>query len=196
MGTYISTIQHEDNFEDAESIVGPDGRNYVHIEGSMSPVDHMCCCAFHGLVPYSGAVVVHIDDDVSNDNATNLTWSTPLKRSKSPADRVQADWHLFYWSQTQLHGGKTLVECADTYGVGGWIKKSENMIAAVVFLDETRSVANSFLLGIKPCTKYHSHAKSSSYDADDTVLKISPRHGIGARLQAKLADATFEVIEA
>lgn len=189
----MSSRSSRDEFVDADVQVAPDGRRWTTIDGDEPVyVDMLCCQTFHGTSPYPGAIVVHLNDDVSNDCAANLKWSTPLVRSRTPADRIQNDWHLFYWSTTMTTGaGFSLKECVENFGVGGWVCESKNMVAALVFLDDSRSASNSFLLAIKPMRKSHSFCPITAQEEDPCVLKICPRHGVGKVLVNGLAQATF-----
>ena len=193
VATSTATTTTDDDWEDVEPVLGPDGRRYLDLndDGQMQPADTLVCRTFRGPPPYADALVVHLDGDFANDDAENLEWSAPLVRSKAPPDRVQADWHAFYWSETASFDGKTLQECVDAYGVGGWVSRAKNMVAALVFLSAERSAANSFLLALKPRTKNHAHAPVTAHERDPQVLKVSPRHGLGARLRAQLIAATF-----
>ena len=174
---------------------GPDGRNYIKVPCAaagkgvgvmMQHVDAMCCRAFHGPPPYKGAVVVHLDDDFANDHAAPGVVHAAEAFARSAA-RVQNDWHLLYWAPRKTFGGKTLQECADAYGVGGWVSKRQNMAAALVFLD-ARCAADLLLAGCEaPDQLPRARVRAPAEDADPGVLTLCPRHGLGARLASQPA---------
>lgn len=42
------------------------------------------CEAFHGLPPFDGAVVIHIDEDAHNNRPDNLKWGTQKENLNAP----------------------------------------------------------------------------------------------------------------
>ena len=82
--------------------------------------------------------------------------------------KLKCDWDTFYWSdEFKSRDNETLRQCFHTYGVGGWMSSSKDMVAALIFLDSTRSACNSWLLGVKT---FHSNKQEDVelYQDDDT----------------------------
>ena len=74
--------------------------------------------------------------------------------------KLKCDWDTFYWSdEFKSRDNETLRQCFHTYGVGGWMSSSKDMVAALIFLDSTRSPCNSWLLGVK---HFHSNKQEAS----------------------------------
>lgn len=53
-----------------------DGRFIAIIDGKTFKVHRMIAEAFHGPVPFEGAVVMHLDENAANNRASNLKWGT------------------------------------------------------------------------------------------------------------------------
>lgn len=47
-------------------------------------VHRLVCEAFHGEPPFDGAVVIHIDEDATNNNPSNLRWGTQKENLNAP----------------------------------------------------------------------------------------------------------------
>lgn len=47
-------------------------------------VHQLVCEAFHGVKPYTGAVVIHIDEDATNNAPNNLRWGTQKENLNMP----------------------------------------------------------------------------------------------------------------
>lgn len=53
-----------------------DARFIVVYKGKSYKVHQLICEAFHGERPFSGAVVMHLDENAANNRADNLSWGT------------------------------------------------------------------------------------------------------------------------
>jgi hypothetical protein len=51
-------------------------RPSIYFNGKNYRVSRLVCEAFHGPSPFDGAVVMHIDDDQTNNKPENLKWAT------------------------------------------------------------------------------------------------------------------------
>ena len=47
-------------------------------------IHRLVCEAFHGQPPYAHAVVIHIDEDATNNNYLNLKWGTQKENLNMP----------------------------------------------------------------------------------------------------------------
>lgn len=47
-------------------------------------VHRLVCEAFHGPAPFDGAVVIHLDEDATNNHASNLKWGTQKENLNMP----------------------------------------------------------------------------------------------------------------
>ena len=47
-------------------------------------VHRMVCEAFHGPAPFAGAVVIHLDEDATNNRPSNLRWGTQKENLNMP----------------------------------------------------------------------------------------------------------------
>ena len=57
----------------------------VHFRDTGTIKVHQAVCeAFHGLKPFSEAVVIHIDEDALNNEFTNLRWGTQKENLNAP----------------------------------------------------------------------------------------------------------------
>ena len=48
-------------------------------------VHRLVCEAFHGKPPFDGAIVLHLDEDPSNNRPENLRWGTRKENQNFPA---------------------------------------------------------------------------------------------------------------
>lgn len=62
-------------------------RFVTNIDGVNYKVHRMVCEAFHGLAPFEGAVVMHIDEDSRNNRPENLRWGTQRENLNFPLCR-------------------------------------------------------------------------------------------------------------
>lgn len=54
-------------------------------------VSRLVCEAFHGLSPFEGAVVMHLDDDSLNNRPENLKWATQWENLSTPSSKPRLD---------------------------------------------------------------------------------------------------------
>ena len=47
-------------------------------------VHRLVCEAFHGPAPFAGAVVIHLDEDATNNRPENLRWGTQKENLNMP----------------------------------------------------------------------------------------------------------------
>ena len=59
--------------------MGFHNRHYGNIK-----VHRLVCEAFHGQKPFAKAVVIHLDEDATNNRAENLTWGTQKENLNMP----------------------------------------------------------------------------------------------------------------
>lgn len=64
--------------------VAPDGRVQVGIRGKTHRLHQLVCETFHGPKPFPGAVVMHLNDDQTDNRAANLKWGTQKENLNSP----------------------------------------------------------------------------------------------------------------
>lgn len=60
-------------------------RPTLYFNGKNYRVSRLVCEAFHGKSPFDGAVVMHIDDNPSNNRSNNLKWGTQKENLNSEA---------------------------------------------------------------------------------------------------------------
>jgi HNH endonuclease len=53
-----------------------DGRFIINIRGRTYKIARLVAEAFHGPAPFDGAVVMHLDENATNNRASNLKWGT------------------------------------------------------------------------------------------------------------------------
>lgn len=56
--------------------------------GKTFKVHRLVCEAFHGLAPFKGAIVLHLDEDPSNNRPENLRWGTRKENQNFPAAKA------------------------------------------------------------------------------------------------------------
>jgi hypothetical protein len=56
---------------------------YARYYGNMK-VHRLVCEAFHGPPPFDRAVVIHLDEDATNNRADNLKWGTQKENLNMP----------------------------------------------------------------------------------------------------------------
>ena len=56
---------------------------YAKFYGNMK-VHRLVCEAFHGPAPFHRAVVIHLDEDATNNKADNLKWGTQKENMNMP----------------------------------------------------------------------------------------------------------------
>ncbi|MAT10129.1 MAG: hypothetical protein CMM02_03885 [Rhodopirellula sp.] len=106
--------------------------------------------------------------------------------------KLKCDWNTFYWSDDfKSRNNETLQHCFNTYGVGGWMSRSRDMVAALIFLDETRSACNSWLLGVKHF-RSNKQADVALYQNEDTV-DIPSNSVLGEEICEALSASEFDV---
>lgn len=57
---------------------------YNRFFGNMK-VHRLVCEAFHGPPPFDGAVVIHLDEDATNNRIENLRWGTQKENMNMPS---------------------------------------------------------------------------------------------------------------
>lgn len=62
---------------------------YARHYGNMK-VHRLVCEAFHGPPPFDKAVVIHLDEDATNNRADNLKWGTQKENMNMP--KIMAYW--------------------------------------------------------------------------------------------------------
>lgn len=60
-------------------------RPTIHYKGKNYRVSRLVCEAFHGPAPFPRAVVMHLDDDQTNNTPGNLKWATQKENLNTPA---------------------------------------------------------------------------------------------------------------
>jgi len=53
-----------------------DGRFIIAIRGHTCKIARLVAEAFHGPAPFDGAVVMHLDENATNNRASNIKWGT------------------------------------------------------------------------------------------------------------------------
>jgi hypothetical protein len=62
-----------------------DGTRYIlRYRKRTMKVHRLICEAFHGLSPFDGAVVMHLNEDASVNRASNLAWGTQQENMNAP----------------------------------------------------------------------------------------------------------------
>lgn len=61
-----------------------DGRFIITIGDRSYKVARLVAEAFHGLSPFAGAVVMHLDENAANNRASNLRWGTQKENLNAP----------------------------------------------------------------------------------------------------------------
>lgn len=65
-----------------------EGRYQISVKGRVFRVHRMVCEAFAGRAPFVGAVVMHLDEDSTNNRAANLQWGTQRENLAAPGFRA------------------------------------------------------------------------------------------------------------
>lgn len=65
--------------------VSQEGRPTILYRGKNYRVSRLVCEAFHGPAPFKGAVVMHLNDDPSDNRPENLKWGTQRENLNSAA---------------------------------------------------------------------------------------------------------------
>jgi hypothetical protein len=65
-----------------------EGRYQLTYKGRMYKVHRLVCEAFAGPSPFPGAVVMHMDEDATNNAASNLRWGTQRENLAAPGFRA------------------------------------------------------------------------------------------------------------
>lgn len=60
-------------------------RYIYNYRGKNYKVHRLVCEAFHGPAPFEKAVVMHLDDDATNNKPENLAWGTQKQNLNTPA---------------------------------------------------------------------------------------------------------------
>jgi hypothetical protein len=63
---------------------GNGNRPTIQHKGKNYRVSRLVCEAFHGGPPFDGAVVMHLDDDQTNNCANNLKWGSQKENLNAP----------------------------------------------------------------------------------------------------------------
>lgn len=61
-----------------------DARFIVVHKGRTHKLAHLVCEAFKGPKPFSGAVVMHLDENAANNRPSNLAWGTQKENMNAP----------------------------------------------------------------------------------------------------------------
>ena len=59
-------------------------RPTINFKGKSYRVSRLICEAFHGPAPFPKAVVMHLDDDQTNNTPENLRWATQKENLNTP----------------------------------------------------------------------------------------------------------------
>lgn len=104
-----------------------DGARFLlSFKGRTYKVHRLICEAFHGLPPFDGAVVMHLDEDASNNHADNLAWGTQRDNLAAPGFRASIAGRVVARKiaaedlaviQKAIEGGATRASIAQIYGV-------------------------------------------------------------------------------
>jgi hypothetical protein len=65
-----------------------DGRHHIFYKGKNYRVHRMVCEAFAGAPPFPRAVVMHMDENSTNNRADNLQWGTQKENLAAPGFRA------------------------------------------------------------------------------------------------------------
>lgn len=65
-------------------VKNPDGRIQLQYRGKTHKLHQLVCETFHGPKPFPGAVVMHLNDDPSDNRAANLKWGTQKENLNTP----------------------------------------------------------------------------------------------------------------
>jgi hypothetical protein len=60
------------------------GRYVTTVDGKTHKVARLVCEAFHGKPPFDGALVLHADENASNNRASNLYWGSQAENLSAP----------------------------------------------------------------------------------------------------------------
>ncbi|HAM40890.1 MAG TPA: hypothetical protein DCP69_06005 [Candidatus Omnitrophica bacterium] len=64
--------------------VARDGRPQISFQGRTYRVHRLICEAFHGPKPFPDAVVLHEDENPTNNKKTNVKWGTQRENLHAP----------------------------------------------------------------------------------------------------------------
>jgi hypothetical protein len=76
------TFGYEDTTATRRHGVG--GRLHIVHRGKTHKIHVLVCEAFHGPKPFSGAIVIHEDENPQNNRADNLRWGTRRENQNYP----------------------------------------------------------------------------------------------------------------
>ncbi|SHH03712.1 HNH endonuclease [Bradyrhizobium erythrophlei] len=69
-------------------------------KGKTHKVHVLVCEAFHGAKPFEEAVVMHLDEDSSNNKPSNLEWGTQKQNLNFPGfKRLRSELSLKMWEE-------------------------------------------------------------------------------------------------
>ena len=106
---------------------------------------------------------------------------------------TRTKWDFYYWSENETNReGKTLEQCLNTYGVGGWYSEEKDMVAALVWKSAERDAGNSWLLGIKHLNDEQGAARM--YEDAPRVYRLSLATPLGTQITSELAGIVFEKV--
>lgn len=109
---------------------------------------------------------------------------------------TRTKWDFYYWSENETNReGKTLEQCLNTYGVGGWYSEEKDMVAALVWKSAERDAGNSWLLGIKHLHTIDEHQPlATMYEEDPETYHVPVSDPFGEHITSKLAASAFEKV--
>ena len=108
---------------------------------------------------------------------------------------TRTKWDFYYWSESETNReGKSLEECLNTYGVGGWYSEAKDMVAALVFKSAERDAGYSWLLGIKHLVISDKQEPTTLYERDPEVYHVPVSDPFGEHITSKLAASQFEKV--
>merc|ERR1712216_373449 len=126
---------------------------------------------------------------------------TVSSRSRRPRSasrwrlETRTKWDFYYWSESETNReGKTLEECLNTYGAGGWYSDSKDMVAALVFKSAERDAGDSWLLGVKHLVTSDKQEPATLYERDPQVYHVPVSDPLGEHITSKLAASQFEKV--
>lgn len=105
---------------------------------------------------------------------------------------MQTEWEYYEWCETNTNNeGLSLRLCMERYGVGGWISKDQDMVAALIFLSADRDFGKSWLLGVK-----HLDGQQASIRVYENMptYKLSLNTSLGTKISRLLTESVFKEV--
>ena len=116
----------------------------------------------------------------------------PSRRRVSTTTRLEEDWQFFYVKEGPLNiKGDGITTCLQKYGCGGWTSPSSKMTTALLFLDDTRSAANSWILAVK---HKRTQVQILQCEEDTYTFTCCAKQGGGQLLAEALAATKFDIL--